>query len=328
MPQPHDSEQTPPAPINLPVGTTVVIQVDRDGKKAHAGGQVRAVLGDGRYEVEFMDGQRSAFAWRELSVARRAFGRPTAQHEVDVETWRPHIAYAVRMGSAAFGLAEDDSDTDVRGFYVPSAEAQWSLFRPPESFRVQSGDVDESYWEIERYLFLLLKNDANALETLWSPLIVQSDPLATLLRTQRRRFLSTRAHATFVQYVFGQMHKLDRDIATRGEYRFKHAMHMLRLLLSIEHMFRHGDLLIDVGPHRAELLAVKHGERTFESIGAWAQALRLHADAAFQETHLPDEPDFLFANAFLRWARRRAAGLAGSEPPEDLRAILLGRTDA
>ena len=96
----------------------------------------------------------------------------------------------------------------------------------------------------------------------------------------------------------------------------------MRLLLSVGHAFREGDLLIDVGSHRERLLSIKHGEWPYERIVDWAKKLREEADRSFQTTSLPAEPDYVFADAILRWARRRAAGLAGDDPPPDLKVLL------
>ena len=183
---------------------------------------VRAALGDARYLVEFMDGTQLEFTAYELAVAKHVLGLPANEANVDIEVWRPYVVYRVRMGSAAFGLAEDKSYLDLRGFFVAPAEAHWSLFKPPEHVRQHDDETDEHYWEIERYLQMLCKNDSNALETLWSPLVMHSDPVADALRKGRRRFLSKRIYYSFIEYAFGQLHCLDRDIRLHGEYRFKH----------------------------------------------------------------------------------------------------------
>jgi hypothetical protein len=51
--------------------------------------------------------------------------------EFDLESC---IIYRCVVGSRAYGLDHDDSDTDRRGVYLASADLQWSLFGAPEQF--------------------------------------------------------------------------------------------------------------------------------------------------------------------------------------------------
>jgi hypothetical protein len=44
------------------------------------------------------------------------------------------VLYRCIIGSRAYGLETDGSDTDVRGIYIAPAEMQWSLFGAPEQF--------------------------------------------------------------------------------------------------------------------------------------------------------------------------------------------------
>ncbi len=97
---------------------------------------------------------------------------------------------------------------------------------------------------------------------------------------------------------------MDQDLRTRGEIRMKHAMHLIRLLLSGIVALREGRVLVHVGEHRERLLAIRHGELPWEEVEDWR--LRLHAefDAAFARTTLPEDPDYARADAFLIAARR------------------------
>lgn len=51
-----------------------------------------------------------------------------------------HVVYSAVVGSRAFGLANEKSDTDVRGVYLPPARLHWSLTKPPEQVeRIRDG---------------------------------------------------------------------------------------------------------------------------------------------------------------------------------------------
>ena len=51
------------------------------------------------------------------------------------------------IGSRAYGLARDDSDTDRRGVYLPPADLHWSLSGAPQ--QLQNDATQEVYWEIQ-----------------------------------------------------------------------------------------------------------------------------------------------------------------------------------
>src|SRR5690606_2884599 len=71
------------------------------------------------------------------------------------------------VGSRAFGLDDDQSDTDYRGVFLPTADAQWSLYGVPQ--QIENDATQEHYWELHRFLVLALKANPNVLECLYTP---------------------------------------------------------------------------------------------------------------------------------------------------------------
>src|SRR5918994_4810321 len=121
----------------LPVGTQVVIRVaapDDQGGTAQRGatGRVAGVTADGRYTVRLVDGRHTAARRDQLSLR-------TAYQDEAIELDQPdgdrlvleHTIFAAVVGSRAFGLDTDASDTDTRGVYVAPTESFWSLGKPP-----------------------------------------------------------------------------------------------------------------------------------------------------------------------------------------------------
>jgi len=86
------------------------------------------------------------------------------------------VQYRCSVGSCAFGLDTEDSDTDRRGFYLPPADRHWSLWGLPE--QLQNEATQETYWELQKFLTLALKANPNVLECLYTPLIETASPLA------------------------------------------------------------------------------------------------------------------------------------------------------
>ncbi|GGV12176.1 nucleotidyltransferase [Streptomyces litmocidini] len=221
------------------------------------------------------------------------------------ELVREHSIYTCVMGSRAFGLATEDSDTDVRGVYLAPTPLFWRFDKPPA--HVEGPGEDRFSWELERFCELALRNNPNVLECLHSPVVEHVDDRGRELLDLRGAFLSRRAHQTFVRYAAGQRRKLDADVRQYGEPRWKHAMHLLRLLTSCRDLLRTGELRIDVGEDRDRFLAVKRGEVSWSGVESWMNRLQEEADRAHDTTPLPAAPDEPRIQDFLIRARRASA---------------------
>lgn len=102
-------------------------------------------------------------------------------------------------GSRAFGLATENSDTDIRGVYYLPKEDFFGLNYVPQ---VSNETNDITYYEIGRLVELLQKNNPNILEVLASPAdcILQKHPLMDLLKPED--FLSKLCKDTFAGMPF------------------------------------------------------------------------------------------------------------------------------
>ncbi|MFI7348114.1 DNA polymerase beta superfamily protein [Streptomyces sp. NPDC049936] len=218
---------------------------------------------------------------------------------------RDHTIYACVMGSRAFGLATEDSDTDRRGVFLAPTPLFWRFEKPPAHVE---GPAEEQFsWELERFCELALRANPNVLECLHSPLVEYADATGRELLSLRDAFLSRRAHETFTRYAHGQRRKLDADARTHGAPRWKHAMHLLRLLESARDLLRTGTLTIDVGDRRESLLAVKRGEVPWPEVEARMTRLARESDEAAHDSPLPAEPDRRRVEDFLVRARQASA---------------------
>ncbi|MEU9923318.1 nucleotidyltransferase domain-containing protein [Streptomyces griseoluteus] len=221
---------------------------------------------------------------------------------------RDHTVYACVMGSRAFGLATNASDTDRRGVFVAPTPLFWRFEKPPT--HVEGPGEERFSWELERFCELALRANPNILECLHSPLVEHLDDTGRELLSLRGAFLSRQVHATFTGYALGQRRKLDADIRTTGAPRWKHAMHLLRLLGSARDLLRTGELRLDVGEEREALLAVKRGEVGWPEIEARMARLADETDAALLRTPLPAEPDEARVAGFLHRTRQASAAVA------------------
>jgi hypothetical protein len=299
----------------LAVGTRVVSLVEargQDGKAVHPRGAVGVIVRAPSdywhsYRVRFPDGFEAPIKRQELSVLSQfqqgAIGGGGALAEYDLFDC---VIYRCVIGSRAYGLDSDQSDTDRRGIYLPPADLHWSLYGVPE--QLEEPRTEEVYWEIQKFLTLALKANPNILECLYTPLVEHASPLAQRLLGMRQGFLSTMVYQTYNGYVMSQFKKLQADLRNKQQVKWKHVMHLLRLLIAGITVLREGYVPVRVEEHRERLLAIRRGEIPFEEIEAWRVALHHEFDRAAESTRLPPRPDYAAANALLLDARRSAAG--------------------
>ncbi|WP_409056872.1 DNA polymerase beta superfamily protein [Streptomyces sp. SYP-A7185] len=218
---------------------------------------------------------------------------------------RDHTVYACVMGSRAFGLATDGSDTDRRGVFLAPTALFWRFEKPPT--HVDGPAREQFSWELERFCELALRANPNVLECLHSPLVEEVTDTGRELLALREAFLSRQVHTTFAGYALGQHKKLETDVRRYGTPRWKHAMHLLRLLTSCRDLLRTGTLTLDVGEQRGPLLAVKRGEVSWQDVESRMDRLAREVDEAAGRTPLPAEPDRRRVEDFLFRVRRASA---------------------
>jgi uncharacterized protein len=305
-------------PDNVFAGTQVVSLIEIRGPNrslVHPRGAVGivtrtpAVPGE-KFLIRFPDGFEASLGGDQLEVLQHFKDRLGVQGSgggagtlpaFDLEGF---VIYRCVVGSRAYGLETDASDTDRRGIYLAPAELQWSLFGAPEQF--EDNAAQACYWELQKFLTMALKANPNILECLWSPLVEKATPLGEELLAMREGFLSQMVFQTFNGYALSQFKKIEQDRRNHGEVRWKHAMHLLRLLLTGAAVLREGRVPVRVEAHRDRLLSVKRGEVGWPEVDAWRQELHRDFDHALVETRLPERPDYGAANAFLVRARRTA----------------------
>jgi predicted nucleotidyltransferase len=252
------------------------------------------------YRVRFVDGSEATLAREEFRILR-AMKESGVGEGADVD-WMEFVIFRCVVGSRAYGLETDASDVDRRGIYLPPAELQWALHGVPE--QLENDATQEVYWELEKFLTLALKANPGILECLYSPLVEHADDIAQELLSMRASFLSKLVYQTYNGYVLSQFRKIDQDLRTRGAIRWKHPMHLIRLLLSGITILRDGHVPIRVDEHRERLLGIRRGEVPWDEVNEWRLRLHRELDDAFTHTKLPERPDFARANALLIRARR------------------------
>lgn len=301
-------------PLITSAGTRIVSLVEIRGTNSslvHPRGAVGVITrtpteNENHYLIRFPDGFESSLIASQFEVLKEFKNRlqegGSSSAFFNLEDL---IIFRCIIGSRAYGLNTDDSDTDLRGVYIAPAELQWSIFGVPEQF--EDGSTQSCYWELQKFLIMALKANPNILECLYSPLVEKATPLGNQLLQIRHCFLSQMIFQTFNGYALSQFKKIEQDLRNLGEIRWKHAMHLLRLLLTGAATLREGQVPVRVASERDRLLAVKRGELSWEKVNEWRKELHHDFELALASTHLPERPDYQKVNSFLVQARKEMA---------------------
>lgn len=295
----------------LPVGTQVVTRVEvktSTGEVSCLCGAVGEIIqsptdNSHTYQIQLPNGFGINLRRHEFSI-RKHYQRQGFQQQDVLADYNLYdsVIYRCVVGSKAYRLDNAESDVDRRGIYLPPANLHWSLYGIPE--QLENKVAQECYWELQKFLVLALKANPNVLECLYTPLVETATPLAKELLELRHIFLSQLVYQTYNSYVLSQFKKMEQDLRTKGEIRWKHAMHLIRLLLSGITVLKEGFVPVRVEEHRLHLLAIRNQEMSWEEVNTWRLSLHQTFDRAFAATHLPERPNYEQANAFLLRARR------------------------
>lgn len=304
--------------MKLQEGTRIVVRVAvptaRGVLPAGSVAEIRSVPADPDttrpapgYRVRFLNGheasvQRDEFALLSEVKGHTAAERPDALTE---DALRERIVYSCVIGSRAYGLEVEGSDTDRRGIYLAPTDLVLSLYDPPQ--QLVDDDAQECYWELKKFLVLALKANPNVLEVLYSPLVEIVTPAAEELLAMREAFLSKLVYQTWNGYVLSQFKKMRRSQVVKREPNWKHAMHLIRLLEGGIRILEDGALPLRT-EHRDALLEIRAGLWPWPRVDAWRLELHARFEAAYTSTHLPDRPDYAAANRYLLRTRKRELG--------------------
>ena len=301
----------------IPVGTQIVSRIEvKDKNQTEATKSVICPQGgvgtiinaptdnSHTYKIRLVNEVEVVLRRHEFSI-RKHYQKGDLQHAqdmlADLDLYE-YVIYRCVVGSRAFGLDNENSDTDLRGIYLPPAKLHWSLSGIPE--QLENDDNQECYWELQKFIVLALKANPNILECLYTPMVQDISPIAEELLANKEIFLSKLAYQTYNGYVISQFKKMEQDLRTKGEIRLKHAMHLIRLLLSGITVLQEGFVPVKVEKYRQELLDIRNGEMPWEEVNKWRLDLHQKFDQSFANTSLPDRPNYEQANNLLISARR------------------------
>jgi predicted nucleotidyltransferase len=295
------NKPTPPATLTVPIGTQIVLHQISPGSVA----EIIAHPADTQptYQTRLVDGRDITLNRNQFSILKRVKAGPLLNPQTSNDDLDRYVIYRCVVGSQAYDLDREDSDIDRRGIYLPPADLEWSIYGVPE--QLERPATEECYWELKKFLLLALKANPNILECLFTPIIEQTSEIAETLLAHRHIFLSKLVYQTYNGYVLSQFKKLEQDLRTTGVIKWKHAMHLIRLLLQGISVLAEAHVPVRISEHRASLLTIRDGSLPWEEVNTWRLALHQEFDTAFRSTSLPEAPNYAEANRLLIWARRK-----------------------
>jgi len=118
----------------------------------------------------------------------------------------PCTVLTATVGSRAWGLADEGSDTDVRGAFALPFLWTVGLVSPP--LDLVSADGSQTFWETRKLIQQGLRADPNTLELLFVPSVRATDELGEWILEEREAFVSKLMFGSFGRYALSQLSKL------------------------------------------------------------------------------------------------------------------------
>jgi hypothetical protein len=115
-----------------------------------------------------------------------------------------HLLLKCISGSQAYGLALPHSDTDIKGVFVLPKNEFYGL---EYTDQVNNDTNDQMFYEIRKFIELLLKNNPNLLELLNTPEDCIRFRHPAMSAIKQDMFLSKLCNQTFGQYAYAQIKK-------------------------------------------------------------------------------------------------------------------------
>jgi predicted nucleotidyltransferase len=219
--------------------------------------------------------------------------------------------YEVISGSRAYGFANENSDTDIRGIFMPNINCFYGLdgFKDPQ----ETKNPDKVLYSLKKFASLALANNPNILELLWidkPELILKDDGYIYRLKEIREHFLSKRIFTTYLGYVKAQMHKIKNEgncspemngkrmenIKKNG-YDTKAASHVFRLLFQGLDLATDKKIYIPLSKDEANCCkATREGKINFNNFVEFSTSLINDFKALEIKSDLPDEPNYNLIN--------------------------------
>lgn len=223
-----------------------------------------------------------------------------------------NMHYITMMGSVAYGVSSDTSDTDIYSFCIPPKEDLFphlrgeivgfgdakhanNRFTNYQEHHIQDVGAEKQYdinvYNIVDYFQLVLENNPNMIDSLFTPqwCVLHGTRVAQMVREKRKTFLHLGSWHTFKGYAYAQLKKCGSKNRTGKRkaavdqfgYDPKFAYHIVRLLNQIEQILTEGDL--DLQRNREQLKSIRNNEWTLDQIEQYFAKKELELETLYNE---------------------------------------------
>jgi len=231
--------------------------------------------------------------------------RLEVQELLSQEPLRSHRVEMVCLsGSRAYGMANENSDTDYRGLYTAPLSQLLGVNKPKE--QLEREDPDLVIFELSKFCKLAASANPNVLELLWSP-VLHSSPLASQLLSNRDLFLSQLVRRTYSGFANSQLRQMKAltmkpQDQQRPEKQIKFARHLFRLMEQGRMLLATGEMNVRVAdPEKLLQLSaspIEEIEQAFTEMDTEIHSIK---------SPLPEQVDFESINQLLVELRLEAA---------------------
>lgn len=217
----------------------------------------------------------------------------------------------VIMGSFAYDVSTDTSDSDVYGMVIPplsmifpdsagyirgfgEAAPNFETFQQ-HHIKKDTKEYDVSIYSIIKFFKLAAENNPNIIDSVFVPdrCIMHMDNIGAYLRKNRRHFLHRGSYHKFRGYSYAQLKRLKTssraELIEKYGFDVKNGYHIVRLALEAEQILTEGDL--DITRNKSILKSIRNGEWTLERLMDWFDNKEKQLDQLYLKSELPYKPD-------------------------------------
>lgn len=229
------------------------------------------------------------------------------------------VQYETMMGSVAYGVSSDTSDTDIYGFcippkglifphldgYIADFSTQIPKFEQYQEHHIKEKDTNKEYdlniYSIVKYFRLCMGNNPNMIDSLFTArnMVLSSSRVSDMVRDSRKLFLHKGSWHKFKGYAYSQMHKMKikepdvnsvrYEMVQKYGYDVKFGYHVVRLLDEVEQILLDGD--IDLMRNREQLKSIRRGDWLLSDIEAHFNEKEKILEKAYVESKLRHKPE-------------------------------------
>lgn len=216
------------------------------------------------------------------------------------------LGYRGSIAHGTYVLNSDPNsidDKDIMGVFVAPKE-YYLGFNRNETYEKKLREWDMIFYEVRKFIHLLIKSNPNVLMMLWLPekYYIYSDSVGWALVLNKEIFISKQIYHSFTGYAYGQLHRMEnwkfegymggkrKALVEKFGYDTKNASHLIRLLrMGIEFLIE-GKLNVE-REDATELIDIKMGKWSLEKVKQESSLLFEQARESYIKSSLPNEPD-------------------------------------